>query len=247
MSSPRRLRRAVEALLADRRPRGFDADADEAAALQVAAALRAARPGADLPSAEYTARLERRLRQEADTPVQHRPGRRAVLRAAAGVAAAAAAGVAVDRLVVERGGGVSGLAGDAELVPDGGAWTRVASLADVRRGGALRFSKAGVEGVLVAREDGGIDGRSAVCTHLGCLLNVDAPQRRLACPCHRASFGYDGTPLPDEYSPGGLARLPALRTKVSSDTVLALLPDSATRAGVGAPAPSTAVTEGDTT
>ena len=63
-----RLSRAVDAILRDRRPKRFPASTDEAAQLRIAAMLRAAHPGADLPSAEFVDRLAQQLRRQ----VKHR-------------------------------------------------------------------------------------------------------------------------------------------------------------------------------
>ncbi|WP_055751775.1 Rieske (2Fe-2S) protein [Frankia sp. AvcI1] len=63
--SGRGLRRFVEDLLGHRRPRRFDAGPQDAAALRAAITLRAARPGSDVPSEEFVARLHRRLADQA--------------------------------------------------------------------------------------------------------------------------------------------------------------------------------------
>ncbi|WP_220386494.1 Rieske 2Fe-2S domain-containing protein [Frankia sp. ArI3] len=59
--SGRGLRRFVEDLIGHRRPRRFDASPQDAAALRAAITLRAARPGSDIPSEEFVARLHQRL------------------------------------------------------------------------------------------------------------------------------------------------------------------------------------------
>src|SRR2546429_90879 len=58
----RRLARFVEDVLRDRRPRRFHASPEELRAMRAAAALRAARPGADLPDPAFLDRLGSRLR-----------------------------------------------------------------------------------------------------------------------------------------------------------------------------------------
>jgi len=219
MSSPQqRLAAAVEAMLRNRRPRPYDAGED-AAALQAAAALRAARPGADLPTEEFIAALEGKLRGEldgAEPRSERRLSRRAFLRGTGIAAAAAAAGVAADRIVEHtRGGGGAGSA--AELVPDAGRWVPVADVAELPAGSARRFSAGAVEGVLVGMGGGGVAAVSAVCTHLGCLLSLDQSRRRLDCPCHGASFTVDGTPV-DGYV-GELRPLSHLRSRVRGSAV----------------------------
>ena len=214
------LRRAVAALLRDRRPPAFEATDDEARQLNTAAALRAARPGADLPRPEFVEHLAQRLRDEDDgeTAAMAPPaiGRRRFLRGA-GLAAAAAVtgGVVVDRLV-ERGAGTGAPSGTPQqLVPDAGRWVDVGEAAALA-GGPLRFSSGGVEGFAVA--DGqGVRAISAVCTHMGCLLRYDSNAARLACPCHRASFALDGTPT--AYYPMTLRPLPRLEARLRNGRV----------------------------
>ncbi|MHB1064959.1 MAG: QcrA and Rieske domain-containing protein [Georgenia sp.] len=62
----------------------------------------------------------------------------------------------------------------------------IAALADVPVGSALVVG----ETVLVQPEKGTVAGLSAVCTHQGCLVAVDATE--LACPCHGSRFALDG-------------------------------------------------------
>jgi hypothetical protein len=61
----RKLLAFVDALAAGRRPKRFRADADEAAMLQTAIELRAARPGEAQPSAAFTDRLFNQLSDQA--------------------------------------------------------------------------------------------------------------------------------------------------------------------------------------
>jgi cytochrome b6-f complex iron-sulfur subunit len=233
VSSPRRLRAAVEAMLRDRRPRRFDADPEDAAQLHAAAALRAGHPGADLPSAAFIDRLGDRLRAAATTgapdPARARPARRTFLRGAGLAAAAVAAGVGTDRAVIAlRGEGdtTARPAGPAvassDLVPDTGGWVGVARLADVRTASAMRFRAGSVEGVLVPKPDGTIVALSAVCTHLGCLLTVNTPASSLDCPCHGATFAFDGTPSNPTYK-RPLTPLPRLQTRIQGTEVQVFL------------------------
>ena len=46
--------------------------------------------------------------------------------------------------------------------------------------------------VLVIRTDKGFIAFSAVCTHLGCLVEFDPAKRVIICPCHAASFDLEG-------------------------------------------------------
>ena len=46
--------------------------------------------------------------------------------------------------------------------------------------------------VLVIRTDKGYLAFSAVCSHLGCLVEFDKSDRNIICPCHAATFDLDG-------------------------------------------------------
>ena len=203
----------VDAILKDRRPKRFPAETDEAKAIQAAAALRAARPGADLPSPEFVQQLEKRLaRQSSAAPAKVAASgglsrRRLIQAAGASAAAAVAAGIAIDRLAplgpaangtdgtADTGGGRPGQ--DTLNVADG-QWVPVVSTAAVASGQAVRFSSAAVQGFVV-NVDGQYDALSAVCTHMGCILKFNAAAGSLDCPCHGASFNLEGSPIKSEY------------------------------------------------
>src|SRR3954468_18824527 len=106
----RRLRRYVEDLLRGRRPRPFPADADEAADIRTAIALRAARPGSGTPSEEFVTGLHRRLAAEfAANTTTHpaRAPRAAPRRRVVQVASAAAASAAAVAAAAGVAGGVA--------------------------------------------------------------------------------------------------------------------------------------------
>ncbi len=139
----------VEDLVRNRRPCRFKASPEEMDALGAAAELAAARPGADLPSGDFIARLGRQLRSQMEPPPAHEPvTRRALLRTAGLAAAAGVAGAVIDRTIVSQP-----LGQQATLMPDHGTWRPVAALADVSAGQSVRFSSGPVEGVVV--NDGG--------------------------------------------------------------------------------------------
>ena len=212
--SDRRIARFVEDLLRNRRPRRFRASPEELAAMRAAAGLRAARLGADLPDPAFVDRLGRRLRRELTGEPAVRPLSRRRLLLGAGTAAAAAvvggaAGAAADRLVGTAEGA-------AELVPEGASWQPIVAAAAVADGRAVRFSTGAVEGFVVNR-GGRYQALSAVCTHLGCVLQA-AGAGRLACPCHRTAFGLDGSVLFHEL-PRAPRPLPLLRTRVRGGQV----------------------------
>jgi Rieske Fe-S protein len=52
------------------------------------------------------------------------------------------------------------------------------------------------DAVAAFRDDGGINRAvSAVCTHLGCLVNFNPAERTWDCPCHGSRFATDGSVL----------------------------------------------------
>jgi len=216
-----RLNRFVESLLHERRPPRFPAEPDEVPGLLAASAMKAARPGADLPSPEFMRGLESRLAAEVARPGQGaRPGRftrRTMLQFTGASAAALVAGVAVDRVVTR----------DAAPPPDtlataSGRWVAVVSAGSLEPGRAVRFSTPGVEGFLV-NHGGAIMAMSAVCTHMGCILHFNQADSRLDCPCHGASFALDGSPISREY----LRSLPRLPSRVRGGSVEVEVPQQA--------------------
>lgn len=53
--------------------------------------------------------------------------------------------------------------------------------------------RRGLAKVAVYRdEDGGLHERSAICTHLGCVVQFNSTERTWDCPCHGSRFGIDG-------------------------------------------------------
>jgi nitrite reductase/ring-hydroxylating ferredoxin subunit len=198
----------VDDLIHDRRPRRFTASGEEMDALRSASVLRGARPGADLPDRDFIDRLGRRLRSHLEPrPARASVTRRVLLQSAGLAAAAGVAGGVIDRTIVlrppER---------QATLTPEQGTWRAVAAVADIPPGQALRFSSGHIEGVVV--NDGGtIKAVSAVCTHQGCLLLLEAAARRLRCPCHPAVFSVSGTLLSHRLATAP-ANLPALQARV---------------------------------
>lgn len=50
---------------------------------------------------------------------------------------------------------------------------------------------------------------SAICPHLGCLVNWSPSQQQFICPCHLSRFEANGQPLPDQKAKQPLGRLSA--------------------------------------
>jgi cytochrome b6-f complex iron-sulfur subunit len=219
---PERVARFVDALLRDRRPPRFPTDEDEAQAIQAAAALRAARPGSDLPSREFVAGLERKLASEIAAPAKRLGApeltRRRLLGAASvATAAAVVGGVVIDRLAPAIAGpdGTTGaLPGQQSLYFKQGQWVPVIATSAVGAGQAVRFSAGAVEGFIV-NHGGRFDALSAVCTHMGCIVKFNQAAGRFDCPCHGASFDLEGSPLNREY----LQSLTALVARVRNGMI----------------------------
>jgi hypothetical protein len=88
----RRLSSFIDALAAGRRPRPFEADAEDIEMLRVAIALRAARPGDGMPDETFVAELHQQLADDAAPseqtnvrPLRMRRGRAVLVAVAAGL------------------------------------------------------------------------------------------------------------------------------------------------------------------
>jgi nitrite reductase/ring-hydroxylating ferredoxin subunit len=226
--SKRGVRRFVRDLLEQRRPHRFQADADDAAELQAAIALRAAGPDSG-PSDSFVDSLQQRLRSELDeqVPVEAPPPagrRRFVASVAAASVVSVGLGVAADQTILrprDRGTGETA-GGDRTVVPDSGEWRAVVAAKDLPDGGVRPFDLGTING-FVHRTDGQLRAVSGVCTHLGCKLALDPPKRQLNCPCHNAAFGVDGAVLHHRL-PIALQPLPQLVVRESEGVVQVFVP-----------------------
>lgn len=63
---------------------------------------------------------------------------------------------------------------------------------DVPEGGAKFFEFAGSAAVLVRKRGGDLVAFSAVCTHLGCIVQWEKDTQDFLCPCHGGRFSADG-------------------------------------------------------
>jgi len=69
------------------------------------------------------------------------------------------------------------------------AGSPIVALADVPVGGAVSATTAGGADVIVAQpQEGTVVAYSAVCTHQGCIVALDAATVQLVCPCHESVF-----------------------------------------------------------
>ncbi len=132
-------------------------------------------------------------------------GRRRMITAAVGVAAAGA--------VSACGGSPTGPGGASARPPTpapasaaGSAGTKLGPAADVPVGGGTVYES--LEVVVTQPEAGRFDGLSAVCTHTGCIVDkvVDG---LIECPCHGSRYHLDGTvargPAPRALTPRPVA------------------------------------------
>jgi nitrite reductase/ring-hydroxylating ferredoxin subunit len=213
MSAADRFAQFVDALIRDRRPPRFPADSGDEEAMIAAAALKSARPGADLPRPEFVQELERTLAREIAAPsMGPRWTRRRLFQLTGAAAAAVVAGIGIDR-VLPRGEGTAPTAGQNLQFADG-RWVPVVAAAAVAPDHAVRFSAGAVEGFIVNRA-GSMQALSAVCTHMGCIVRFNAARGSLDCPCHGASFALDGSPINHDY----LQSLPRLQSRVNGDFI----------------------------
>ena len=63
---------------------------------------------------------------------------------------------------------------------------------DIPEGGARFFEYAGSSAVLVRKRDGSLVALSAVCTHLGCIVQRQKESQDFLCPCHAGHYSADG-------------------------------------------------------
>jgi len=214
---PEQLDQHVEDLLQDRRPERTPLpDEDALRARQTAAMLRAAKPGAGLPSKEFLERMQGSIgewvqEQSARPQPKVRPSRRALLlTGAAGIAAGVAAAVGIDRLTK------SPALPPGQALVENGTWKSVKALADLPEGTPIAFRSGAIEGFLI-RQGQDVKGLSAVCTHMGCILNYSKFRNQFECPCHGATFQTNGESS-DQYSTP-LPRLPSLSVRIERGQV----------------------------
>jgi nitrite reductase/ring-hydroxylating ferredoxin subunit len=209
---PEQLDKHVEDLLHDRRPERTPLpDEDALRARQTAAMLRAAKPGAGLPSREFLDRMQASIgewvsAQAARPQPAARPDRRSLLlTGAAGIAAGVLAALGFDRLSRQQT-----LSPGQQLV-ENGSWKPVRAMADLPEGTPVAFRSGGIEGFLIRRGQE-VKGLSAVCTHMGCILNYSKFRDQFECPCHGATFQTTGHPTDNYDTP--LPSLPSLQVRV---------------------------------
>jgi nitrite reductase/ring-hydroxylating ferredoxin subunit len=213
---PEQLDKHVEDLLQDRRPERTPlADEDALRARQTAAMLRAAKPGAGLPSKEFLERMQGSIHEwvgerSARPQPTARPSRRSLLlTGAAGIAAGVAAVLGIQQVAKPAPKTAR------QLVEQNGSWKPVTALADLPEATPVAFRSGAIEGFLI-RQGQDVKGLSGVCTHMACILNYSKFRDRFECPCHGATFEKDGQPT--NYS-SPLSPLPSLQVRVEKGQV----------------------------
>lgn len=192
-----RIEKIVSDLLRGRRLKLRAGDADEKAAVTVAARLAGARQGPQRMRPEFRKRLERAFEQAPERTVT----RRAALVAGLGLAAGAAGGAFLSRATEPH---IAAAPSGGPIDPSQGRWFDVAAMSDLREGQGKLVAAGGVR-AYVFRNGDSVSAVSSICSHLPCELWWDGGGAHLVCPCHPATFKPDGNPS-DGYS------LPALST-----------------------------------
>ena len=65
-------------------------------------------------------------------------------------------------------------------------------LGDIGAGNAKFFEYNGSAAVVVTKPDGSVVALSAVCPHLGCIVQWEKDRQDFLCPCHAGYFTPDG-------------------------------------------------------
>ena len=84
-------------------------------------------------------------------------------------------------------------------------------LAEIPDGGAKFFELNGAAGVIIKLKGGNLAAFSAVCTHLGCIIQWQKDQGQFLCPCHGGQFSTEGAVVGGP-PPKPLAKLPFVVT-----------------------------------
>lgn len=78
---------------------------------------------------------------------------------------------------------------------------------EIPEGEAKFFEYAGSAAVLVKTKTGELVALSAVCTHLGCIVQWVKEKQNFLCPCHAGEFAPDGSVVAGP-PPKPLAKIP---------------------------------------
>jgi cytochrome b6-f complex iron-sulfur subunit len=80
-------------------------------------------------------------------------------------------------------------------------------LAALVTGEARFFEFNGAAAVVVKKQDGNLTVLSAVCPHLGCIVQWETERQDFLCPCHAGYFTADGAVISGP-PPRALAKIP---------------------------------------
>lgn len=89
----------------------------------------------------------------------------------------------------------------------GGAAKVVIPEKELPEGEAKFFEYAGASAVVIRKRGGDIVALSAVCTHLGCIVQWQKARQEFLCPCHAGMFTAEGEVISGP-PPKALTRLP---------------------------------------
>jgi cytochrome b6-f complex iron-sulfur subunit len=78
---------------------------------------------------------------------------------------------------------------------------------EIPAGGAKFFQFRGETGVIVRKSSGELIALSAVCTHLGCIVQWQSDKQDFLCPCHAGRYTTEGEVISGP-PPRPLSKLP---------------------------------------
>jgi nitrite reductase/ring-hydroxylating ferredoxin subunit len=176
-------------------------------------------------------------------PLQKRPGqvsRRRLLGGGAAIAASMVIGAGIDRVAEQtaRGGstpppptGKGGLSPNTAFIENSvpTIWHYVTTVAELGSN-AVRFATDAVVGYVIRGDDdadppdrGKIIAMSAACTHMGCIVQWQATDRKFVCPCHPGLFTEYGK-VDNNSGQLYLYALPRMETKVEDGKIYVKVP-----------------------
>jgi Rieske Fe-S protein len=100
----------------------------------------------------------------------------------------------------------------------GGGRVLAGSLTDIPAGTGVVVAM-GSKPVIVTNTEAGVTAFSAVCTHLGCIVDFDPVVRQIVCPCHDGHFNASTGVVISGAPP---RPLPPLATAIEADQVFLL-------------------------
>ncbi len=71
----------------------------------------------------------------------------------------------------------------------------VSSVDEIKNGEGAIIRQGASKIAAYRDENGKLYQRSAVCTHLGCIVRINSLEKTWDCPCHGSRFGVDGHPI----------------------------------------------------